>query len=137
MTAFAKIKQWNQTRKLLDKDFNIDNELAMIQEEILESCTDMKSEEARQVAQMIIKKEVTRFKVDDLDPEQVVDAFADIIVFATGAIYKLGYDTDKVMEEVIKEISSRVGTIKEGKFVKDTSDLAKKRWHTADFKKCK
>jgi len=137
MTAFAKIKQWNQTRKLLDKDFNIDNELAMIQEEILESCTDMKSEEARQVAQMIIKKEVTRFKVDDLDPEQVVDAFADIIVFASGAIYKLGYDTEKVMEEVLKEISSRVGVIKEGKFVKDTSDLAKKRWHTADFKKCK
>ena len=67
----------------------------------------------------------------------MVDAFGDIIVFCTGAIYKLGYDTDKVMKEVLKEIESRKGEVKDGKFEKFKTPEAKAKWYKADFTKCK
>ncbi|MCD5383113.1 hypothetical protein LR002_03245, partial [Candidatus Gracilibacteria bacterium] len=70
-------------------------------------------------------------------PEQVVDAAADIIVFATGLIAKMGYDPDVVMDEVLKEIESRKGEIIDGKFVKFKDEEAKKNWYKADFLKAK
>jgi predicted HAD superfamily Cof-like phosphohydrolase len=64
--------------------------------------------------------------------EEIVDAFADIIVFSTGAIIKNGYDPEKVMDEVLKEIESRTGKIIDGKFVKDT-DV---KMYKAKFSEC-
>jgi hypothetical protein len=58
---------------------------------------------------------------------------ADIIVFASGAIAKSGYNPSLVMEEVYKEINSRKGTLVEGKFVKDPNIVPYK----ADFSICK
>ena len=71
-------------------------------------------------------------------PHQVVDAAADIIVFATGLIAKMGFDPDSVMAEVQKEIDSRVGSKDaSGKWVKDKSPEAKANLYKADFKKCR
>ena len=68
-----------------------------------------------------------------------IDAMADIIVFAAGEIYKYGYDTTKVMNEVIKEISSRTGaydpTTK--KWQKFKTPEAQALWYEADFTNCK
>jgi hypothetical protein len=61
----------------------------------------------------------------------------DIIVFATGAIRKIGYDPDIAMDEVLKEIESRVGSVIDGKFTKDKSPEAVANWYKADFKKAK
>ena len=50
-----------------------------------------------------------------------VDALCDIIVVATGALYKLGYVPVKALEETVKEITSRQGAINPdtGKWDKD------------------
>lgn len=55
------------------------------------------------------------------DETEMLDALCDIIVVATGAIYKLGYDPTKALEETVKEISSRQGTFDDftGKWQKD------------------
>jgi hypothetical protein len=73
------------------------------------------------------------------DTEGRIDAMADIIVFAYGEIAKYGYNGDKVMNEVIKEISSRVGQYDpvSKKWQKDKSPEAQANWYTADFTNCK
>ena len=53
--------------------------------------------------------------------DEMVDALCDIIVVATGAINKLGYDPTKALNETVEEISSRQGSFNEstGKWEKD------------------
>lgn len=65
--------------------------------------------------------------------EDQVDAYCDIITFATGAILKLGYDPIKAVEECGKEINSRVGSMVDGKFEKDLSEEAQANWHKANY----
>ena len=68
--------------------------------------------------------------------DMMVDAFADIIVFAVGAILKLGYDPKKVLVEVGKEINSREGEIINGKFEKYLDDEHVAKWYKANYKSC-
>ena len=65
----------------------------------------------------------------------MVDAFADIIVFCVGAIMKLGFDPEIVLEEAAKEINSRKGVITNGKFEKYLDDKSKSEWYKADYRK--
>ncbi len=130
MSIFQKIIQWNKERGLLDKPFNHQREVSFIVEELLESTGNHDSITAREKAEEIATEIVSP---DYFDEEKVIDAFADIIVYATGVIAKLGYDPDKVMEEVYKEIDSRKGKLINGKFVKDPDAP---RYH-ADFSHCK
>ena len=53
--------------------------------------------------------------------DQIVDAYCDLIVLATGAIHKLGYNPTDAMSETLLEINSRKGTINKltGKWEKD------------------
>jgi hypothetical protein len=51
---------------------------------------------------------------------EMVDALCDIIVVATGALHKLGYDPTKALSETVKEINSR-----EGDFNKSTGKWQK------------
>lgn len=55
------------------------------------------------------------------DEYEMVDALCDIIVVATGAIYKLGYDPEEALIETVLEITSRKGSynIETGKWEKD------------------
>lgn len=129
MDMFEKIVKWNEERGLIDRGFNHRNEVSFIVEELLESTGNYDSITAREKA-MEYAEAITRDS--KAAPEAIVDAMADIIVFATGAIAKTGYDPSKVMDEVYKEISSRTGSMVEGKFVKDPN--AKK--YTADFSIC-
>lgn len=80
MTAFDKIIEWNLNRNNID--FDDISEQDMLSEELEEFC-------------------------DAETSTQMVDALCDIIVVATGAIWKLGYNPNIAMEETLKEISSR------------------------------
>jgi len=137
-----------QTDRGLDKkDFDIITETANIIEEILEaSGLDIPKENRPKLKDAIgnfiatvvvsgIAKPV--HLIDEVPEHEQVDAFADIITFATGAILKLGHDPKIAIAECGKEINSRVGTMVDGKFEKDLSDEAKANWYQADYSKSK
>jgi len=136
-SAFARIVDWNMERGLIKTpgDVNLLNEMSFITEELIEMGTLLESEDARKIAKA--HAELMYEKTVEHTPEQVVDAAGDIIVFATGLIRKMGYDVDKTMEEVLREIESRRGTIIEGKFVKDKSQAAQALWYKANFSNAK
>lgn len=131
-----RIVEWNKERGLDQQEVDISNEVSFIVEELIEMTTQMKSEEARNYAQIVTNN---MFSVDIMPSnEQVADAAADIIVFATGLILKSGFNPEIVMDEVLKEIESRVGSEDEtGKWVKDRSPEAQAKWYKANFNKAK
>jgi DNA-directed RNA polymerase subunit L len=110
MTAFEGIIKFNKDRNLLT--FNCETEYNCLFEELQE------------------------FLVAENVDEQV-DALCDIMVFAVGALFKLGYDPEKALSETVKEISSRQGSLNEntGKWEKDKeqdlSTLYKADYRTA------
>ena len=114
MTNYKRIKEWSDERLITQQEPDRNGFVSMIVEELGEF-------------------------LEAKDNHGRVDAMADIIVFAYGEIAKYGYDGDKVMNEVIKEISSRSGaydpTTK--KWQKDKSPEAQLKWYTADFTDCK
>lgn len=127
---FSRIVEWNNERGLIVRGFDHAREVSYIIEELLESTGKFSSQSGRDLAKRLAAKLV---KLGTAKPEQMVDALGDIIVFAAGAIAKLGYDPSKVMEEVYREINSRKGRLVDGKFVTDTSVPT----YTADFSTCK
>lgn len=115
MTNFERIKEWSDERLITQNTPDRNGFVSMIVEELGEFI------EAG----------------DDIDGR--IDAMADIIVFAYGEIAKYGYNGDKVMDEVIQEISSRTGAYnpETKKWQKDKSPEAQAKWYAADFTKCK
>jgi predicted HAD superfamily Cof-like phosphohydrolase len=130
MNIFNNIVNWNEERGLIAKGFNHENEASFIVEELLESTGKYDSVSARDKSK-IIAGDIT--KDIDTDAEGIVDAFGDIIVFAVGAIAKNGYDPEKVMTEICKEINSRTGVLVDGKFIKDKEA----EFYKADFSAAK
>ena len=142
--AIIEIVRFQTDRGLHLKDFHTVNENANIVEELLEaSALDVEKKD-----RPFLKKAWERFvgdvqreniaiKVAEFSKGMVVDAYADVVVFAIGAIRKLGYDPEKVLLEVGKEINSREGSMVDGKFEKDLSDEAKAKWYKADYDNCK
>lgn len=130
MPFFQRVRKWNKERGLLKKGFNADNEAAFIIEEVCESYG-IKSKFLPRVIVAWIKY-CSLFK--EVSKEQRVDAYAGVIVFAAGAIEKLGYRSDAVMSEVMTEVESRSGMLNDtsGKFEKDPNALVYK----ATFSKC-
>lgn len=124
--AIRQIMRFQQDRGLDKQPFDADNEAVNIVEELLE----MNGYDVPKEERSILKHEWVRFverqvgagtavpaqKHDDTDR---IDALGDIIVFAVGAIMKLGYHPEYILTEVAKEINSRSGKMVDGKFVKD------------------
>jgi hypothetical protein len=159
MSIFKRIVKWNKDRNLIkpENEFNLKNDISFILEELIEMTSDLKSNEARELATNLADlllsnrlkdflnevkfdyKEVSTNKniLQIIESEKIVDAFADIIVFSVGSIRKLNYNPDKVMNEVLKEIESRKGKIINGKFVKDTNPEVVKKWYKANLLSCK
>ncbi len=134
-TVLERIVDWNEERGLIKRveDFDLAKDMSFITEELLEASTSLKSEEARVKAEAFVTLMTDPNHVST--PEQIADAFCDIIVFATGSIRKIGYNPDIAMEEVLKEINSRTGKMINGKFTKDKSPEAVVKWYKADFTK--
>jgi predicted HAD superfamily Cof-like phosphohydrolase len=114
------------SRNLISKGFSLETEVRLLKEEL---------NELQYKEHSIFKP----FQNSDTTDEEKVDALCDLIVVATGAIYKLGYDADKAMDETLKEISSRIGSINPdtGKWEKDLSVFAQKKWKKANYEGCK
>jgi predicted HAD superfamily Cof-like phosphohydrolase len=133
MCCVKEIKRF-QTDRLLDKQpYNHKTEVLHILEELVEMLG-FESLYARDRAETIYQHFIYYEPVED---DKLVDAYADIIVFAIGSIMKLGYEPECVLNEVAKEINSRVGSIIDGKFIKDKSPEARAKWYKADYEKCK
>lgn len=67
----------------------------------------------------------------------VIDAYGDIIVFCINGIEQSGFDAEIVMDEIIKEIDSRKGSInpETKKFEKFKDEYHQSLWYKADFSK--
>lgn len=159
-TENQRIVKWNEERQLIKtlQDLDMVNEMSFIIEEVIEGITNTKSEIARESAIKLSKliasgsleyvlNEVAKQGIFDFcvphkiikptqeNRERFADALGDCKVFSAGAIRKAQYDPDIVMDEVLQEIESRIGSIQNGKFVKDKSPEAQEKWYKADFTK--
>ena len=135
-----------QTDRGLDKkDFNIDDELLNIIEEMLEA-KGVRDKDDREFSKIVLDSfnsfvsYVSMYEKDyysEPTDHTEVDAFCDIIEYTTGGILKKGYNPVVALDEMAKEINSRIGTFKNGKFTKDKSIEAQAKWYKADFTKAR
>ena len=139
-TAIDKLTKFQMDRGLHKQPYSPENEHANIVEELLESVgfdvpkqnRDKLIVEWGKFIDLLDTKDVINYQ-ESPDVNEEVDAYGDVIVFAVGAISKLGYDPEKVLIEIGKEINSRVGEMINGKFEKDTSPGARANWYKANF----
>ena len=130
------IKRFQIDRQLHTLPFNWGREAGYIIEELMEA--EGYSFTAKGIPVEVAKQMKNNAKMtwglDKKEPsrEEKVDAFCDVIVFAIGAIMKLGYDPECALEEVAKEINSRKGYMENGRFIKDEKDERYK----AEYGKC-
>lgn len=89
MCPLDEIVEWNKARRLTD--FVAEAEYNMLTEELQEFYA----------------------AYSDDDENEMVDALCDIIVLATGALHKLGYNPREALLETAKEINGRQGTFDE------------------------
>lgn len=140
-TAIEEIERFQRDRGLDTAKYNSVNEHTNIIEELLESISfDVPKNNRRKLSKHINSfyniLEFDNVIINkDSSKEDIVDAYCDIIVFAIGALMKLGYNPEEALLETSKEINSRAGTIINGKFEKDLSK--KDKWYKADYTKCK
>lgn len=113
-TIFDLINEWAAERKLLSIPWDKEKQASFIEEEL---------------------QELKDASTDELE----VDAFCDMIVFASNAIKLKGYDPNIAMEETLKEISSRTGSWnpETGKWEKFKTPEAIAKWYSADYSKAK
>ena len=136
MTIFEKLRKWAEER-LIDKvPFDKVGHTQNIIEELTEMWSLPKGEQ-RKVAKELTEVIHSYYKDGEPSEEDIVDALTDQIVFCSTSLVQLGYDVEKVLNEVHKEINSRTGgySEKEKKWIKD--ETKKHLWYKADFSKCK
>lgn len=135
-----------QTDRGLDKqEYDYLNACTNIVEELLEAGGMKVPKENRPKLRTLFETflyQVHNLGISEKDEDWVrgdseVDAYCDVIEFAIGEILKLKYNPNIALDEMEKEINSRVGTIVDGKFQKDTSDEAKAKWYKARYRKAK
>ena len=145
MNAIEEIMRFQFDRGLHKQPYNPINEHTNIVEELLESIgfdvPKAKREDLSKywnifVSELESTETITRLDKDTQGAWEQIDAYGDVIVFAIGTIAKLGYDPEKVLVEIAREINSRSGYMINGKFEKDLSLESKAKWHKANFKHC-
>lgn len=135
-----------QTDRGLDKkEYNIDNEMQLVMEELLEA-KGVKDDKDKTYSKLMVKRlnSVVDLVIAE-DPANYikttehdeVDAFCDAMEFLSGAILKRGYNPIVALDEMGKQINSRTGKFIDGKFEKDRSPEAKAKEYQADFTKAK
>jgi hypothetical protein len=139
-----RLEKWNKERGLDKLGFDKLNAITLLLEEEFELFGYKLPKENRESLKKEFLDFLERLKerqiilpMEDKDEHYEIDALADIVVIAKGEIVKKGYDIDMVMDETLKEIESRTGKIENGKFIKDTSEEAIKKWYKADYAKAK
>ena len=144
-TVLCEMIRFQTDRGLDKKDFNIDDELLNIIEEMLEA-KGVRDKDDREFSKIVLDSfnsfvsYVSMYEKDyysEPTDHTEVDAFCDIVEYATGGILKKRYNPIITLDEMAKEINSRVGTFKNGKFTKDKSIEAQAKWYKADFTKAR
>ena len=144
-TVLCEMIRFQTDRGLDKKDFNIDDELLNIIEEMLEA-KGVRDKDDREFSKIVLDSfnsfvsYVSLYEKDyysEPTDHTEVDAFCDIIEYATGGILKKRYNPIITLDEMAKEINSRVGKFKNGKFTKDKSIEAQAKWYKADFTKAR
>ena len=141
MTNTEKLRVWREVRNVTNSNTKV--YVANVVEELLEIYfTNKKVIKFLQSLVMIIfsiKKPISKLNT--------LDAIIDNSVFSINEVELMGFDYDKSLREVIKEVSSReqcpnqkeqwikYGAI--GKWQKLERDEHKKLWYKADFSKAK
>jgi len=146
----SRIIEWNKERKLDKQPYVNEVETLNMFEEVLEASSlpdDLTKEYfndpenknvERYLAQNLIKELKEKGIIfENISDDKIIDSLADRVIFSIGAMIKLGYKPTLVMDETLKEIESRTGSIQDGKFVKDQSNEAKSKWYEADYNSCK
>ena len=89
-------------------------------------------------AMILLHREYEELLTHLLNGEPTVDDWCDLIVVAAGAIYQQGYNPELSLQETVKEISSRRGSIdpSTGKWEKQ-KDQPLETLYRADYSKCK
>jgi len=152
MQGIDLIIKFQKDRELDKNQYSWITEATNILEEILEANSYDVSKEKREIMSaefqifiyMLQRKDILVVESEpennDKKKDEIVDAYGDIIVFAIGAIMKLGYDPKLVLKEVGKEINSRKADpeepVKNGKWNKWV-DQPKETLYKADFSTCK
>lgn len=151
MNVFKELKRFQEDRLLNKQEFNLKVATMNILEELYEAHgvadnTDRFLVESiynlafKDIVLLDFKRDLLTSKgivFSEPTVEDQVDAFCDIQVFADGEVGKLGYDNEKCMSEVAREINSRTGEIIDGKFTKYKTPEAIAKWYKADFSNCK
>jgi hypothetical protein len=144
-TAVSGITRFQRDRELDKQEYDALNEHTNIAEELLESIgfdvpkenRDKLEEEWKIFVENCRKYRIVEDNRRLLTEEEEVDAYADIIVFAIGAIMKLGYDPELALQQTAKEINSREGKMVNGKFEKYLDEESKSKWYKANYSKAK
>ena len=87
---------------------------------------------------VVLEADMLREELEELEDancvNEQIDALCDLIVIATGGLYKLGVNPDMAMDETLKEIESRTGEIDgSGKWRKELTG----REYVADYTEAK
>jgi len=137
--SIKEIMRFQSERQLDKQPYDWSNEGVNIVEEMLEAKGyDIPKDQRgflRGIVDYIRARTATNPAITWLRPTEhdIVDAHGDQIVFNVGALMKLGYDPEKVLVEVAKEINSRKGAMVAGKFEKDKTA----KTYKANFTGCK
>jgi len=97
-----KLREWRKDRHLELQDHKV--YIENIYEELLEAYY---TKDFIQEVKQEFKENLLQDDIKVSSEHEVVDAIADIIVFSINQLELMGYDANKVMNETIKEISSR------------------------------
>lgn len=158
------LSQWREDRNIT-KDMQRDNFLTLIQEELKEYYEAKNVEEKIDALCDMAVITINSSRTDSLYPlahlypreitnpntelgiqiDKVISSDFDdtetlnLLALLANLVEGLGYDFILAMHETVKEIASRRGAWSEekGKWIKDTSEEAKKMWYKANYKKCR
>lgn len=158
------LSQWRKDRNIT-KDMQRENFLTLIQEELKEYFEAKKVEDKIDALCDMAVITINSSKTDSLYPlahlypreitnpntelgiqidKVIASDFDDtetlnLLALIANLVEGLGYDFILSMHETVKEISSRRGAWSEekGKWIKDTSEEARKMWYKANYKKCR
>jgi len=152
MNVISEIVKFQTDRELDKKPYSAINEHTNIVEELFESVgldipKGFRDELSAAISEMSLEmdciinptetQEEKAEKLKLLSDNDRCDAYCDVIVFAIGALLKLGYDPEKALAETAKEINSRQGEMINGKFEKFLSPAMQSLWHKANYDTCK
>lgn len=151
-SVISEIVRFQTERQLDQQPYDELNEATNITEEVLESLLydvpKHERENLRYEVILLIQKLKSSNVISLLPSAQKdtiekcndlkADAFFDMITFAVGALLKLGYSPERVIEEGSKEINSRKGEIVNGKFTKYTEgEKGYVKPYVANYSTCK